>query len=154
MKTLRELITIVEHNLAERIPIGPGVSPEQTQAAIDAKQRMSQQLSQQASQGKEPSLATAQPTGAIDYSKDGPKTKSSMGHDLEYGIPVNARGEFMNPNRLSNYEELGDEEYSAMIRAYKTWLKDFLRRWPNATQNPDGTWSKVKPGLAPMLPKQ
>lgn len=148
MKTLRELITIVEHNLAERIPIGPGVSPEQTQAAIDAKQRMSQQLSQQASQGKEPNLATAQPQGAIDYSKDGPKTKSSMGHDLEYGIPVNARGEFMNPNRLSNYEELGDEEYSAMITAYKTWLKDFLRRWPNATQNPDGTWSKVKPGLA------
>lgn len=148
MKTLRELIEIVEGTLAERIPIGPGVSPEQTQAAIDAKQRMSQELSKQAAQGQEPSLAQAKPQAAIDYSKDGPKTKSSLGHDLEYGIPVTATGSFMNPNRLSNYEELPDEEYSAMIRAYKTWLKDFLRRWPNAYQNPDGTWSKVRPGLA------
>jgi hypothetical protein len=135
MKTLRYYIDLVEGTLAERIPIGPGVSPEQTQAALDAKQQMSQRLSQQS-------------MGRIDYTKEGPRTKSSLGHDLEYGIPVAANGSFMNPNRLSNYEQLGDDEYGAMITAYKTWLKDFLSRWPNAQQNPDGTWSKVKPGLA------
>lgn len=44
----KKIAEVASKKIMERIPIGPGVSPEQTQAAIDAKQRMSQQLSAQA----------------------------------------------------------------------------------------------------------
>ena len=56
MKTLRYYIDLVEGRLAERIPIGPGVSPEQSQAALAAKQQMSQELSKQAQQRDIPNM--------------------------------------------------------------------------------------------------
>jgi hypothetical protein len=86
--------------------------------------------------------------GAIDYTKPGPITQSSLGQKLEYGVPVNDKGQFYNPNKIPNYEQLTDAEYSAMTTAYKTWLNDYLTRWPEATQQPDGTWRGLKPGLA------
>ena len=85
---------------------------------------------------------------AIDYTKPGPITQSSLGQKLEYGVPVNDKGQFYNPNKIPNYEQLTDAEYSAMVTAYKTWLRDYLTRWPGATQQPDGTWRGLKPGLA------
>ena len=90
--------------------------------------------------------------GPIDYTKPGPKSKSSMGHALEYGIPVNAKGAFINPSRLPNYEQLPDDEFGRMLTAYKTWLRDFLSRWPNGKLQPDGSMSSGTQGLAPMSP--
>ena len=86
----------------------------------------------------------------VDYSQPGPITQSSLGQKLEYGIPVNSKGSFFNPNKLQNYEQYPDDEYMAMITAYRTWLGDYLKRWPSATERPDGTWQGLKPGLAPM----
>ena len=97
--------------------------------------------------------STSQPAGKIDYRKPGPITQSSLGHKLEYGIPVNDKGEFLNPNRLPNIHELPRDEEEAMSDAYKIWLADYLKRWPNATQRPDGSMQGIKPGLAPMYPK-
>jgi len=89
--------------------------------------------------------------GGIDYTKPGPVTQSSLGQKLEYGIPVNDNGQFYNPNKIPNYEQLTDAEYSAMTTAYKTWLQDYLTRWPNAKQQPDGTWRGTQPfGSAPI----
>jgi hypothetical protein len=89
--------------------------------------------------------------GEIDYTKPGPITQSSLGQKLEYGVPVNNQGQFYNPNKIPNYEQLTDAEYSAMVTAYKTWLRDYLTRWPEATQQPDGTWRGLKPfGSTPI----
>jgi hypothetical protein len=89
--------------------------------------------------------------GEIDYTKPGPITQSSLGQKLEYGVPVNDQGQFYNPNKIPNYEQLTDVEYSAMTTAYKTWLRDYLTRWPNAKQQPDGTWRGTQPfGSAPI----
>jgi hypothetical protein len=89
--------------------------------------------------------------GEIDYTKPGPITQSSLGQKLEYGVPVNDQGQFYNPNKIPNYEQLTDAEYSAMTTAYKTWLKNYLTRWPEATQQPDGTWRGLKPfGSTPI----
>jgi len=90
--------------------------------------------------------------GPIDYTKPGPKSKTSMGHDLEYGIPVNAKGAFINPSRLPNYEQLPDDEFGTILAAYKTWLRDYLTRWPNAKLKPDGSMGGASQGLAPMSP--
>jgi hypothetical protein len=90
--------------------------------------------------------------GTIDYTKPGPITKSSMGHDLEYGIPVNTKGAFINPMRLPNYEQLPDDEFNAILTAYKTWLRDYLTRWPGAKMKPDGSMGRASQGLAPMSP--
>ena len=90
--------------------------------------------------------------GTIDYTKPGPMTKSSMGHDLEYGIPVNTKGAFINPMRLPNYEQLPDDEFNAILTAYKTWLRDYLTRWPSAKMKPDGSMGRASQGLAPMSP--
>ena len=90
--------------------------------------------------------------GTIDYTKPGPMTKSSMGHDLEYGIPVNTKGAFINPMRLPNYEQLPDDEFNTILTAYKTWLRDYLTRWPGAKMKPDGSMGRASQGLAPMSP--
>jgi len=79
----------------------------------------------------------------IDYTQPGPITKDSAGQKLEYGIPVNAKGDFIPPN-----QNLPDDEYMQQLNAYKTWKADYLRRWPNATQQPDGSMQGIKPGLA------
>lgn len=84
----------------------------------------------------------------IDYTKPGPVTKDSLGQKLEYGVPVNDKGDFISPS-----ENLPDNEYSSQLTAYKKWKADFLNRWPDATFNPDGSVkSKMKPGLAPYTP--
>jgi len=82
--------------------------------------------------------------GAIDYTKPGPVRQSSLGQKLEYGIPVNDQGQFVNPNKIPNYKQLTESEYSAMTTAYNTWLENYLTRWPEATQQPDGTWRGLK----------
>jgi hypothetical protein len=120
-----------------------GLTPAQAQEFAATQMAGQQAINQHA----------AQQAGKIDYRKDGPITKSSLGHKLEYGIPVNAKGDFINPNRLPNIHELPMEEQQAMSDAYKTWLKDYLSRWPDARQQPDGSMQAIKPGLAPMYPK-
>jgi hypothetical protein len=120
-----------------------GLTPAQAQEFAVTQMAGQQAINQHA----------AQQAGKIDYRKDGPITKSSLGHKLEYGIPVNAKGDFINPNRLPNVHELPMEEQEAMSAAYKTWLKDYLSRWPDARQQPDGSMQAIKPGLAPMYPK-
>ena len=92
-----------------------------------------------------PPAAVAQ--AKIDYTKAGPITQDSMGQKLEYGIPVNAKGDFFAPS-----QDLPDDEYMQQIKAYKTWKTDFTRRWPSAKFNADGSAiSAVKPmGMEPM----
>ena len=70
----------------------------------------------------------------IDYTKPGPITKDSMGQKLEYGIPITPEGKFKRPN-----QDLPDDEFNQQLKAYKTWMADFVRRWPDATWNPDGS---------------
>jgi hypothetical protein len=120
-----------------------GLTPAQAQEFTNAQFAGQQAINQHA----------AQQAGKIDYRKDGPITKSSLGHKLEYGIPVNAKGDFINPNRLPNIHELPRDEIDAMAEAYQAWLKDYLNRWPNAKQQADGSMQAIKPGLAPMYPK-
>jgi hypothetical protein len=125
--------------VSEKMELPPtGMNPE------DAQKFAADQMAKQQALYKQPSA------GKIDYTKDGPITQSSLGHKLEYGIPVNDKGEFLNPNRLPNIHELPRDEEEAMSAAYKTWLADYLKRWPNATQRPDGSMQGIKPGLAPM----
>ena len=80
----------------------------------------------------------------IDYTKPGPITQDSMGQKLEYGIPINAQGNFIAPN-----QDLPDQEFLTQLKSYKTWKADFLQRWPSAKQKADGTMS-TGGGLAPM----
>jgi hypothetical protein len=120
-----------------------GLTPAQSQEFAATQMAGQQAINQHA----------AQQAGKIDYRKDGPITQSSLGHKLEYGIPVNAKGDFINPNRLPNIHELPRDEIEAMAEAYQTWLKDYISRWPNAKQLPDGSMQAIKPGLAPMYPK-
>jgi hypothetical protein len=87
----------------------------------------------------------------IDYTKPGPITQDSTGQKLEYGIPVNAQGAFMEPNPNAT-----DEEYAQQRAAYKPWLADFKARYPNAKRQPDTSYKnitgleKIPTGLAPM----
>ena len=83
-------------------------------------------------QVQSPQAAVAQ--AKIDYTKAGPITQDSMGQKLEYGIPVNAKGDFFAPS-----QDLPDDEYMQQIKAYKTWKSDFTRRWPSAKFNADGS---------------
>ena len=83
----------------------------------------------------------------IDYSKPGPVTTDSMGQKLEYGIPVNDQGSFKAPNPGLQAEELAGQK-----AAYNNWLADFKSRFPEATQQPDGSWNAGKQGLAPVYP--
>lgn len=70
----------------------------------------------------------------IDYEKPGPITKDSMGQKLEYGIPITPDGRFKRPN-----QDLPDDEFNQQLKAYKTWMADYVRRWPDTTWNPDGS---------------
>ena len=98
-----------------------------------------------------PTLPT-QPVGdpnfyKIDYNKPGPVTTDSMGQKLEYNIPVNDQGSFKAPN-----PSLQPEELAVQKTAYDNWLADYKSRFPNAVQQPDGSWNSGKTGLAPMYP--
>ena len=83
----------------------------------------------------------------IDYSKPGPISTDSLGQKLEYGIPVNDKGSFIPPSG-----NLPADELAKQTAAYNTWKADFMKRWPDATQMPDGSMQGIKPGLAPMYP--
>ena len=83
----------------------------------------------------------------IDYSQAGPVSTDSLGQKLEFGIPVNNKGDFIAPNPSLPADELATQQ-----AAYDTWKSDFMRRFPNATQMPDGSMQGIKPGLAPMGP--
>jgi hypothetical protein len=117
-----------------------GLSPAQSQEFAADQQAKQQAINNQVSD---------QQAGKINYNEPGPITKSSLGQKLEYGIPVDNKGNFIAPD-----QNLPDDEYLTQLKAYKAWLKDFTTRWPNAQKRPDGTWSPVKPGLAPMYPKE
>ena len=99
-----------------------------------------------------PPASTPAPAGdpdfnKIDYSKPGPITTDSMGQRLEYGIPIKQDGSFKAPNPGLQPEELAGQK-----AAYDNWLADFKSRFPEATQQPDGSWNAGKPGLAPVYP--
>ena len=153
--TLRKYLDIIERMPLPKIGADGQPDPadmEKLQTAMDQKQKISQQLSAQA-QGIRPAQDKTPPTaGKIDYTKEGPKTKSSQGVELEYGIPVK-NNKFMNPQKLPNWDAHGDDEQFEILQAYKAWLRDYTSRWPEAQQQPDGTWRPTKPGLAPMTPK-
>lgn len=83
----------------------------------------------------------------IDYSQPGPISTDSLGQKLEYGMPVSDNGSFIPPNPKLPAEELATQQ-----AAYDAWKADFMRRFPNATQLPDGSLQGIKPGLAPMYP--
>jgi hypothetical protein len=90
----------------------------------------------------------AQSAGAsIDYTQPGAITTDSLGQKLEYGIPVNNKGSFIPPN-----PNLPADELAKQTAAYNAWKADFMKRWPDATQMPDGSMQGIKPGLAPMYP--
>jgi LysM repeat protein len=85
--------------------------------------------------------------GQIDYSKPGPMSTDSMGGKLEYGVPVNDKGSFIPPNPNLPAEELAKQQ-----AAYDTWKADFTKRWPSATQLPDGSMRAGNPiGMTPKF---
>jgi hypothetical protein len=43
-------------------------------------------------------------------------------------------------------------EFAQQQAAYDAWKENYLSRWPNAQQMPDGTMQAFKPGLASMYP--
>ena len=90
---------------------------------------------------------TAGRGAAIDYSQKGPVTTDSLGQTLEYGIPVNDKGAFVPPNPNLPAEELARQQ-----AAYDAWKSDYMKRFPNAVQMPDGSMQGIRPGLAPMYP--
>ena len=59
----------------------------------------------------------------------------------------NDKGSFIPPNPNLPADELATQQ-----AAYDTWKSDFMRRFPNASQLPDGSMQSIKPGLAPMTP--
>ena len=84
--------------------------------------------------------------GVIDYTQSDPNPlKDSLGHKLEYGVPVGEGGKaFILPDK-----QLPKNEYNTQLEAYNNWKKDFLNRWPEATFNEDGSVkANLKPGLA------
>jgi hypothetical protein len=83
----------------------------------------------------------------IDYSQPGPVTTDSMGQKLEYGIPINDKGGFMAPNPGLQPEELAGQQ-----AAYDNWLADYKSRYPNAVQQPDGSWNLPKPAPSNINP--
>ena len=83
--------------------------------------------------------------GQIDYTKPGPTSTDSMGGKLEYGIPVNDKGSFIPPNSSLPAEELAKQQ-----SAYDAWKADYTKRWPSATQLPDGSMRAGLPiGITP-----
>ena len=87
-------------------------------------------------------------TAPIDYRKPGPVSTDSLGQKLEYGMPVNDKGDFVPPN-----PSLPAEELAKQTAAYDAWKADFTKRFPEATLRPDGTMQAFKPiNLAPMYP--
>ena len=92
----------------------------------------------------------APPPGVIwatDYNQPGPVTTDSMGQKLEYGIPINDNGAFKAPNPGLQPEELAGQK-----EAYENWLADYKSRFPNAVQQPDGSWNLPKPGPSNINP--
>ena len=81
----------------------------------------------------------------IDYSQPGPTGTDSLGNKLEYGMPVSDNGSFIPPDPKLPAEELATQQ-----AAYDAWKADFMRRFPNATQLPDGSMQGIKPGLNTM----
>jgi hypothetical protein len=80
----------------------------------------------------------------IDYTKPDPKpTKDSLGQTCEYGVPVDKEGNFIPPNKA-----LPRAEYQKQLEAYNTWKKDYLKRWPDATFDPNT--GKANNGLKPF----
>jgi hypothetical protein len=80
----------------------------------------------------------------IDYTKPDPKpTKDSLGQTCEYGVPVDKDGNFIPPNKA-----LPQAEYQKQLEAYNTWKKDYLKRWPNATFDPNT--GKANNGIKPL----
>lgn len=99
-----------------------------------------------------PPASTPAPMGdpsfyKIDYSQPGPVTTDSMGQKLEYGIPVNDQGSFKAPNPGLQAEELAGQQ-----AAYDNWLADYKSRYPNAVQQPDGSWNLPKPSPSNINP--
>jgi len=89
-----------------------------------------------------------QGAGTIDYSKPGPMTYDSVGQKLEYGIPVNDKGSFIPP-----VDRGVPAEFAQQQAAYDAWKENYLSRYPNAQQMPDGTMSNT-PNLKPLNPGQ
>lgn len=80
----------------------------------------------------------------IDYTKPDPKpTKDSLGQTCEYGVPVDKEGNFIPPNKA-----LPRAEYQKQLEAYNTWKKDYMKRWPNATFDPNT--GKADNGIKPF----
>jgi len=72
--------------------------------------------------------------GMVDYTKPGPITYDSVGQKLEYGIPVNDKGDFMAP-----VDRGVPAEFAQQQTAYDAWKENFKSRYPNAREMPDGS---------------
>lgn len=105
-----------------------------------------------------PGQSTASVQASIDYTKAGPITYDSTGQKLEYGIPVDAKGNFQSPANSN----CTDAEFASQLKAYKAWQADYKKRWPNGAPKPAGTppgkfkaqTESVVPGFGEMRPDQ
>jgi LysM repeat protein len=91
--------------------------------------------------GRADNLANmAQQAGSvpIDYSQTGPISTDSLGHKLEYGIPVTDTGNFVPPN-----PGLPADELAKQTAAYNSWKADFMKRNPNIYINADGNQMQI-----------
>ena len=98
--------------------------------------------------GRADNLANmAQQAGSapIDYSQTGPISTDSLGHKLEYGIPVTDTGNFVPPN-----PGLPADELAKQTAAYNSWKADFMKRNPNTYINADGNQMQIM--TKPTLP--
>lgn len=91
----------------------------------------------------------------IDYTKPDPNMViDKYGNKLEYGVPVDEKGRFKKADfEAFQKDKLDYEGMKAQQRAYGKWKEDYLRRWPDATFDEQGSVkTKLKPGLASMYP--
>jgi LysM repeat protein len=74
----------------------------------------------------------------IDYTQAGPISTDSLGHKLEYGIPVTDSGNFVPPN-----PNLPADELAKQTAAYNTWKADFMKRNPNIYIDASGNQMQI-----------
>jgi uncharacterized protein YukE len=133
----RELDNIIEFLSSSNGDLKEGWKSNLAGAALAASMALGGAGAAHAQPQDNSSTRGAPVAASVDYTKSGPVTTDSKGNKLEYGIPVNSSGHFKLPA-----VDLPADEAEQQLAAYNRWKSDFVRRWPTASFNPDGSVNK------------